>query len=56
MAFYRCYRIDPGGNTIGVKNFIASNDTDARDHADKIRSLGGWHSLELWESHRKLGH
>lgn len=54
MAFYRCYNIGFGGDTLGVENFIASNDTDALERADRIRIDRNWHALEMWESYRKI--
>ena len=54
MAFYRCYHISPGGRILGIETFHSPDDADACFIADRIRSNGWWHDVELWEGRRKV--
>ncbi|MDR5728841.1 MAG: hypothetical protein RB191_15575 [Terriglobia bacterium] len=54
MGFYRCYHVGADGNTLGVRNFMASGDVDAQLQANAIQASRNWPGMEMWEAHRKV--
>jgi hypothetical protein len=54
VKFYRVYHIDAKGETAGLTNFMADNDTVACEESLALMAKSKWPGVELWESGRHV--